>query len=115
MIRYFSIIFCGKEIWDLIYVQIVKIENKRNFGQKILILFFKRNILYVLRICLKKIIFLDVCCYVEVDFICERNEKIVYYMWDDLRKFKRIRNGLSNFIKFFRGIEWKIGELFIDN
>lgn len=36
-------------------------------------------------------------------------------MWDDFRKLKRTRNGSSNFIKLFRGTEWKIGELFTDN
>lgn len=36
----------------------------------------------------EKIIFLDVSCYVGVGFICERNEKIVYYMWDDFEKYK---------------------------
>lgn len=69
----------------------------------------------MLRICLKKIIFSDACCYAEADFTCERNEKIVHYMWDDFRKLKRTRNGSSNFIKLFRGSEWKIGELFTDN
>lgn len=36
-------------------------------------------------------------------------------MWDDFRKLKRTRNGSSNFIKLFRGTEWKISELFTDN
>lgn len=36
-------------------------------------------------------------------------------MWDDFRKLKRTRNGTSNFIKLFRGTEWKIGEFFNDN
>lgn len=87
MTRHLSITICGKESWDSALcldsenVQELKfwLENINSISFKYFTCVEKMP---------EKIIFSDASCYAGAGFTCERNEKIVHYMWDDFEKHK---------------------------
>lgn len=119
MTRHLSITICGKESWDsALCLDSENIQELKFWLENINSISFKY--FTCVEKMPEKIIFSDASCYAGAGFTCERNEKIVHYMWDDCEKhrsstWRKLKTVQVILLSLAEELSGRLVKLFTDN